>query len=187
MAINIHTCWNCGADTTAQKRMQYIFWCNKKCHDVYDRKVDEKSRDMLAWSNYMCGEGQVPESMKHLVMEVKKIPSKPSSGKKPTKRQNNKKKRVCGTCGKAGHNTRTCGRPKPEPVENEENTEITIGKKKERLPKGTKVTVRKRNSRAFWLHPPKKQKRKTKKKSARSRRKQYTCGKCGCAGHNARS
>lgn len=163
---------------------EHFFWCNKKCHDAYDKHYEETSRPYREWSDYMCGErDEPPKEFAHLVPP--KVIEADDTGvfyKDDDPRSPNAGKRKCGKCGKPGHNARTCGREKK-----------VAPPKKGRPKKKKRVTARRKGR----LAPPKKVRgkkaptktrkpRKGRKKKAAGRR-QYRCKLCGGIGHNART
>lgn len=168
---DIFHCFFCKKSLLNKKRSKglenkHFFWCNKKCHDAYEAKIQEDGRVLREWSDFMCNEGPCPKEMleearskgylgennwlhagppKAVVMDSDddRSPSKTKSGRK------------CGKCGQPGHNARTCGRQKKK-------------KSGKALKPRKKVTSRRKSTKG-------------------SRRRQYKCGKCGVLGHNART
>lgn len=133
--IDIFRCFFCNkslaGDRSAKVDDEYFFWCDKKCHDDYHKKVEEDGRVLRQWSAYMCGEGPCPKEMRHLIVEhkhdVDDLPKKGKKSKAPTAKATSKDSikpgRKCGKCGDVGHNARTCGKSEvPSPQKNKSRT-----------------------------------------------------------------
>lgn len=132
MAISIFHCWACEKHLDAGRKPEdYFFWCDKTCHDTYEKNVKKSGQKPRQWSNYMCGEGPCPEDMEPVSQDLHSLPKAtnkkrgPSaSGKKKAARAvkrirqlsdaSNDKKRTytCGICGEKGHNARRCEKVK---------------------------------------------------------------------------
>lgn len=177
---SIFNCWNCEKSLLGDhpQEEEYFFWCNKKCHDAYNRKVKKAGRVLAEWSDFMCNEGPCPKEMmdeareRHLLGENNWVRTRPyiEKSEEPTKTakaDKSKKKggRTCGKCGKPGHNARTCGKQK----------EAKPAKPRKRITSKRKTSSKK---------APIKKKR-TRKKG--TKRRQYTCRNCMRVGHNYRT
>lgn len=189
---SIFNCWACDKSLLGKPERkgddEYFFWCDKKCHDKYEKKISDSGRVMRAWSKFMCAEGPCPKEMReearkqgilgpdnHLLTGGGQMPAEDDD--EPKKAPRVKGQRLCGKCGEPGHNARTCGRQKKAPAPKK-------GKpKKKRGPK--KVSKRKAPSRKRGA-PKVTTKRRGNKRKA-SKRRRYQCSKCGGFGHNART
>ena len=192
---------------------KYLFWCGKRCHDAYEDRVQKENKDMRQWSSFMCGEGECPKSMRHLIDIDQDVdvfdPAKAAVREKGG--------RVCGKCGESGHNARTCesrkaamAAPKKKKAKKRKKTrKANVHGKKAKAAK--KFASRRQyvcrlcgglghNARTcdhrplepgeFTLPPTGKKAKKKKSTSLHSKKvvgSQYTCGKCGVLGHNART
>lgn len=107
-------CWNCDKKLNHEND-DHFFWCNKSCHDEYDKKATKIMNKYKKWSEFMAGQGPCPRDMKHLAPPEKKSFSKP---KKEPQEQN---KRTCKKCGKPGHNARSCGKQRKRPPKKKRN------------------------------------------------------------------
>jgi len=172
MSLSMTECWFCNKslldDKHVEKGLQkYAFWCNKTCHDKYIQKTIDDGADTKAWSDFMAGEAECPDHLKHLLPVVDEVPSykdvhtatksqkkgkKGKKGVKSAKKKTSTSGRVCGACGEPGHNARTCGKPTKKPTK--------------------KHSSIKKASNKF---------------AAKSERKQYQCRVCEGFGHNART
>lgn len=96
MAISIFHCWACGEKLTHDRGTEdYFFWCDKACHDKYEKDVKKSGRKLQQWSDYMCGEGPCPKGMEPLPEAPHsfiKAPSK-KKGAKPQKAKKSPQKR----------------------------------------------------------------------------------------------
>lgn len=185
MSASLFNCWNCDKKLQ-EKRAKIVtkgrgkkkttktliddlfFYCDAKCRDEHEKRIEKQHRPIRQWSAYMCGERDTPpRKFAHLVEQYgwpkdqKQItvdedePETKSTGRK------------CGKCGKPGHNARTCGKQKKAPA-----------KKRPAPPK--KVVKKKRRGKKA----PTKARRGRKKAVGRT---QYRCGICEGLGHNART
>jgi len=169
--IDIFHCFFCNKNLLGSKRSKftenkYFFWCDKKCHDACQAKIEESSRPSREWSAFMCDEGPCPKEMldeaktKGIFEEkdlarIGPLTSSANNSATRTVKSSRRGTRTCSNCGCAGHNARTCGRKKSK----------TLG----------------------GISSPHEKETVKRKISKGSRRKQYKCGKCGGLGHNTRT
>lgn len=132
--VNIFHCFFCNKNlvgTPVNKiNNEYFFWCDKKCHDKHQEKVEEDNRVSRQWSAFMCNEGPCPKEMQHALQGQNLSDDDVGKGRKKTDFDTDnflqEKGRRCGKCKEIGHNARSCGKSETE------NKQRPISKKSKR-------------------------------------------------------
>ena len=185
MVVSIYNCWFCEKPLAqskpklkGKKRAKTpfsvtTFYCDTSCKSKYDRALEEVQRPYRQWSDYMCGEREKPpRKLKELAKKIgwpKDLVTEEDTEDTPVVKSSGRK---CGKCGERGHNARTCGTQKQTPEKKAVAKAISAPPKRVmKKSRGKKAQPKRRVI--------------SKKKAAKQR--QYRCGLCDRAGHNARS